>query len=534
MLLPFRLAPLTFTLIAIFFFACEDGGEREEAAGSTAGTPVTPQLIINGADIDGERLSTPLYHEASERSQSQLTLSVGGVDRTQEATWSSSDELILDVHLNENVAKISAVSAGQAQLVVSYEDRTLSLTVEVIEPTSLVFMDPPSPLQRGDRLTLVPQIRWSDDRLEEISTDIASSLSWQSTTQTAEVNELGEVNIVYSGQVEIIAAAVTTLGQEITGVWLTEIPCVYPDPPAGMNFDTSLALGSVIPPLSWANAHSAMDGSINELSLSEIYCSPDYDWVTTIHLIMSAGWCTACPQVLSEIANLSDDLFDAGGLLIYVEVEDDMYAPADSSYAYIHLSRLLGPTQGYFVGDLDTQPLPQFFANSPSLLDFPDAYIVRRRDMKLITSMSKHPDRSQLPFIEIAERPEDDWSSLRPQPFESVCEEGEDEPSEPNDDPMTATLLTPGTYSGGICTNAPDFYLIEEQGSWSVTLEFDHRQANLDLALFELSDDALGLPIAESSSMLNSEEMSGTGYALLRVSSSDEASTTYQLTLEIR
>jgi hypothetical protein len=357
-------------------------------------------------------------------------------------------------------------------------------------------------------------------------------ISWESTTEAAIVNESGEVIVVSRGQVEIIATAQTHDGREISGSWGAELFCMYPEP-SGRNFNTDLELTTVLPPLKWEGAYSAMDGFIAPLSMEEIYCSADYDWVKTITFMISAGWCTACPTQLRAVRDLSDELLEAGGLLVYVEVQDSQGDPADSDFAWSHLSEMLGATNGYFVGDKETQPLTRFFGRSPALTAFPDAYVVRRSDMSILTSLDLNREVGVLPLVRIAESPDEDWTTIMPPPFESTCAEGDDEASEPNDSTEMAAVLEAGMHNGGICTEAPDYYLIEHEGEWTFTISFSHAESDIDIFQYAIGQSE-GDPVAVSNGTEDQETLSGTGPAVIGVFSYTRTSTTYTINLETR
>jgi len=346
--------------------------------------------------------------------------------------------------------------------------------------------------------------------------------TWESLNPNARVSETGEVTVMGEGELEIKASF-----DGLEGVWSLTAGCVYPEP-RGERYTTSLAHGNVLPPLTWVDSYNAKSGSLTDVSLKDIHCKANYQWVSTINFLTTTGWCPFCPEYMSEVANMNPELKQAGGLLIYVEVQDNDYAPADSDFAYNHLNRLLGSTEGYFVGDLNSQPLSRFFGRTIST--FPDAYVVRRRDMTILTSQNLNRDNGMVPFVRIAEDPEQDWSTYEPAPFESICEEGDDEPSEPNDSFETAGLLEEGMSSAGICTAAPDFFKIETEGSWELTINFQHSEADLDLYQLNPANPE-GEPLQGSNGETNSESLTGEGPATLVVVSFTRTSALYTINL---
>ena len=374
-----------------------------------------------------------------------------------------------------------------------------------------------------DAFTMSVKVRLSDDS----EVDPTEEISWESLTPNATISEGGEVQVLGEGEVSIKA----TMG-ELTGEWSLNASCSYPEP-TGENFNTALAHNTVVPPLEWSQAFRAKNSSETSLSLRDVYCKASFNWVSTINLLVTAGWCPACPDYLTAVANMNPELKEAGGLLIYVDVQDYDYAPADSEFANEHLSALLGSTEGYFVGDLNSQPVPRFFGQSPAIEAFPDSYVIRRRDMMVLTSQNLNRESGMIPFVDVALDPEQDWSSFEPPPpppFESICEEGDDEASEPNDTIEMPGLLTEGVSNAGVCNENPDFFRIETEGEWTLTIEFNHNQSDLDL--YQVDEANPDEALQASNGTTNTETLSGTGPATLVVVSYTRTSTLYTITLE--
>ena len=387
-----------------------------------------------------------------------------------------------------------------------------------VEPIGVKIMGPDS-IQAHDTFTLTASVLLND----ETTLEDEFEYTWESLTPNATISEAGEVYVEGEGEVKIKATY-----RELSGEWTMSAGCSYPDP-TGERFNTALELNTVIPPLEWPNSYSAKNSSMTDVSLKDIYSKPNFKWVKTINLLTTAGWCPACPDYLRAVADMNPELKEAGGLLIYVDVQDNDYAPADSEFANEHLSRLLGSTEGYFVGDLNSQPLSRFFGQSTAIEAFPDAYVIRRRDMTILTSQNLNRDAGMIPFVRIAEDPEQDWTTIMPPPFESVCAEGDDEASEPNDTAETAGVLMEGMSSAGICTPEPDFYQIETEGAWTVTINFSHSEADLDL--YQVNPNAPDMVLQGSNGESDSETLSGEGPATLVVISYTGTSTLYTINL---
>ena len=494
--------------------------------------PRTETIELSFGDTEGNfaNIEDALHLEDSTRAIGQLVISANG-EVTREVEWSSSDESVVTVSLVEEIAQIQAVGQGTSELTAKHKGQQITIEVSVIAPTELIIKGTSDEVKTGDEFDLSVKVKWSDASEETInSAMIDGMITWESRTEAATVSDEGEVTILSPGQVEIYATAQTLNGQEISGSWGAESVCVYPAP-SGRQFNTNLELNTIFPPLKWERAHSAMDGSVVPLSMEEVYCSADFDWVKTITFMISAGWCTACPSQLRAVRDMSDELLDAGGLLVYVEVQDNQGDPADGAFAQSHLSEMLGSTNGYFVGDKETQPLTRFFGRSSALTAFPDAYVVRRSDMSILTSLDLNRQVGVLPLVRIAEAPEEDWTTIMPPPFESNCVEGDDESSEPNDTVDMAASLEAGTHSGGICSEEPDYYHINHEGNWIFRINFSHAESDIDIFQYAIGQSG-GDPVTVSNGTTDEEIISGSGPAVIGVFSFSRTSATYTINLE--
>ena len=81
-----------------------------------------------------------------------------------------------------------------------------------------------------------------------------------------------------------------------------------------------------------------------------------------------------------------------------------------------------------------------------------------------------------------------------------------------------------------MCGPAPDYYKINVEGAWTVTLEFIHDIGDLDLYIWDFEANA---PDEEtgSASITDDEMIQGQGPATIMVYGYQFASTTYTLTL---
>ena len=309
-------------------------------------------------------------------------------------------------------------------------------------------------------------------------------------------------------------------------------PTQYP------NHDNQLRYGRVIPPLHWDGAY--FGASQTTLDLYDVYTSDEYDNVSVLIFVAVTGWCGNCPDYVRQIASIANNLLGAGAMIIYVELEDRNERAASSSQANSYINGYIGSTDSYRVGDGDTKvrqssgsftSSPPLIYNAPFIQSFPSAFVVRRSDMVIITDQSR--SEYTLPFVAIARNPNADWS--RPVPgAEDNCGPADEESYEPNDTAATAATIRPGTFSGGIC-GTPDFYRIDIQGSWTLSLSFSHATGDIDTYLWnvardEVARDGSNNPIG-SDSATDNESFSNSGPATVIVLGYQGASAPYQLTL---
>ena len=92
--------------------------------------------------------------------------------------------------------------------------------------------------------------------------------------------------------------------------------------------------------------------------------------------------------------------------------------------------------------------------DTPLVNHLPSAFVVRRSDMRVIATQTAR-GAEHLPYVEIAQEPEADWSNPGPATIiptlPSNCPEGGDEDLEPNDFPEQASRIGAGRIRGGVC-----------------------------------------------------------------------------------
>ena len=111
-----------------------------------------------------------------------------------------------------------------------------------------------------------------------------------------------------------------------------------------------------------------------------------------------------------QVADIAASLKEAGGLLLFVDMEDDNLILATSEFAYNHLSPQIGEIDAFVVGDRDTQPTRGYLNRYSQSLQvaLPNALIVRKSDMRLLMAqfIERESGDNFLPFIDVAEDPD--------------------------------------------------------------------------------------------------------------------------------
>ena len=332
----------------------------------------------------------------------------------------------------------------------------------------------------GAQLTLTAEGLYSDGAKK----DVTSEAQWTSTaTAVATVSATGVVSGVASGSTKIEAK----LDGESASVELT-VPCTYP---AGTG---AIRVGSLMPKLSWTGAMTAA-GATADFDLESFHCAAEYSGFKSLIFIIGAGWCPNCPEYMRAVQQVRSELDTAGAMVVWVEIETNDNRPARHTDAHSIVEREVPGAEGLRIGDGETMPTAGAFAAVAEFV--PTAYVVRRRDMKVIADQAS--SQAYLPFVDIAKDPEADWSSppsLPAPPFQANCGPDDEETYEPNDSPADAGALSAGAdFTGGICAEAPDFYVVEHDGAWRLDLEFTHAEGDLDLYLW---DTAANRPVLDS------------------------------------
>jgi hypothetical protein len=352
---------------------------------------------------------------------------------------------------------------------------------------------------------------------------VTEGLTWSSADDTiATVDETGMVYGVRMGDAQITASY-----EGIEATWSGTVGCRYP------NFPNALRINNVVPAIGWNDAHRP-DGTQFRFTLEDFYCSDEWDEYTSIIFMIKAAWCAPCTSYAQGRLNPAAESLQANGaMIIYVESQDLDYELADSAYAHNHMSSLIGDGIGLRVGDKSTIATPSGDVSIPGYIQdtdfiqaFPTIFIVRRSDMKLIADSS----RFSLPLEDVIADLEADWSEPNVPMFTNNCEEGDEEASEPNNSFQEATPVSAGTYSGGICDQEPDIYLVEEAGDWIATLDFSHATGDLDVDVYPIGSNQA---VISSDSSDDGEIVEYSGPVQLFIYGFNGASAPYSLTIEV-
>lgn len=323
-------------------------------------------------------------------------------------------------------------------------------------------------------------------------------------------------NTTFTAQVEAFNASLDT-----------RTSCNYP------HFAPDIVYDRTMPALSWPARWP--DGTEFELKLEDVYCDRDWKNIDTMIVVISAAWCVPCREYARDLALIAEELeAEHRTKILYVIGQDTDGVPSDTEYGYEYMDRIIsnGRIPGIIVGDSETRPEPAFVQKSSHLLAWPSVFVIRTRDMKIIASGNR--SNQHLPLESIADNPEKDWGSPGVPVFRNKCDTGDQEDSEPNDDPGEAALISAGTFEGGICKDAPDLYRVELAGAWEFKIEFDHDVGDLDLYVWDPETNEPKVfdgQIVGSTGGTGVEAFEYTGPALVGVKGYQHASGAYTLTL---
>jgi len=297
------------------------------------------------------------------------------------------------------------------------------------------------------------------------------------------------------------------------------VDCDYPM--AGRD----LVLGQTMPAFAW---RSAIDENGNDapFSMQEFFCDDTkYGDYRSLLIVAGAGWCPNCPGYTRGVNDLREQVAAAGGLVLYIEGQDERRNPASTEWSNTYINSLIGSgagSPGLRIGEDDAEE-PGWFFNQFSAV--PSVFIVRRSDMVV----SFH---SGINGLLSPEGLPSKLNSLMPEIPEPVCGPGDEESTEgANDMIETAPVLEPGSFMGGICEiGNGDYYKVETEGDWTIDLMFTHADGDIDIYLLDPANPMMA--IGSSDSTDDNEQLTGTGPGTVLVVAypARTATNIYQLT----
>jgi len=500
-----------------------------ESGGDGGGDPI-PAAVLSSVAVEA---GAARFEPGADLQLTATAEYVDGaeVDVTADAVWESSDPAIAAFD-DATPGLLVAATAGTVEVVAVF-DGTRSAPVELTVGAEIVSVTPgvvdgetPVRLTPGETATLILTARAAGG----VEEDVAGEVEWAVEDESIATIEGNVVTGVAMGS----TAITTSYGGFDVRVELS-VRCDYPQTQGGVGYN------AIVPAMRWPNAYNP-DGTQFDFGMEAFHCDPEYDAYSTMIIVLGAGWCTACTQYTQQILNpIAEGLVDDGALILYVEAQDYNYNPTGSDFAYEHLRQMIGDGPGIRVGDADTmsgdRPARAYIQNLPNVDAFPQVWIVRKRDMRVIADQNR--GQYYLPLPQIVADPEADWSNPPPYapPFMANCGPEQEEIYEPNDTVGDAAPIEPGSFDGGLCTDpAVDFYSVGIQGPWRITVEFSHNIGDVDMALWNkatdepLTNDA-GEPLI-SQSTADQEVLEYVGPADVRIYGYSNASAPYSVTLE--
>lgn len=314
-----------------------------------------------------------------------------------------------------------------------------------------------------------------------------------------------------------------TLG-EVGGRLTIGDGCDYPA------FTSNIVTGATMPALEWDQARLP-DGSRGRFSLRDIYCGEAEGEAPAVFVfILGANWCGACTHHMGQLAPDAAALREAGGQFVFVGVENLDYEPASTDESLQTLRGAVGQAPVYVVGDGDAGGV---IAGSGAFTSLPSVVVVRTRDMRVIADNAT--GAAGLDFFAVATDPDAGWDDPPPPMIDNRCAPGDEEDLEPNNTPDTPAVIGDGTIRGGVCDEHPDFYLVDVDGPWRLTLEFSHAVGNLDVYAWDGDDDAplrVDNRVVGSYSTDDGEVVEHAGPTLIRIGGFRYESAPYLLTVE--
>jgi hypothetical protein len=425
-------------------------------------------------------------------------------DFTAHVRWESSDDAIASF----SSSTLAAHRPGKVLASGVIQSIRGAALVDVARegPAALAIPAPITPLLIGEERQLEAIASYADGATADVSTDAV----WSSSAPSVARVERGRLTALAEGRTEISAryrGASAAIVQEVEA-------CRYPRDEA-----TGFGRGDVLPAMSWPVAFYA-DCTVKELALKALFC--DASDRSTIAFVVEPR-----TAYLEEVGRIAHGIDLAGSEIVWIETLTAASTAADSVYAHARINGVIANGPGIRVGDADTHPTSRAFSEAGV-----GSFVVRRRDMRVI---ARQADATKtLPYIAIALDPDADWSRPDDLPFSPRCGPLEEEPFEPNDAAAQAAPIGFGSFTGGICSPAPDFYRVDVEGEWLLLLEFTHAIGDIDLHVWNDETDA---PLTRNGNTVGStsgdddESLGYEGVTTIRIIGYESASAPYRLTL---
>jgi hypothetical protein len=330
----------------------------------------------------------------------------------------------------------------------------------------------------------------------------------------------GTVNVVEPGPVEMDVADPVSPPQMGD--------CVYPE------WSAKAGVGEVMPPFQWSAARSG-NQDIGAFSALDIYCGADWQGVETVVFVVVPEWIPWLFEYVAYVDALAPQIEEAAGRVVFVGAQDQNGVMLNQNGLSRVISDMTPGNHGIRVGEADNTFGTKLI--DTALIDhLPSAFVVRRSDMRVLATQRSRGDE-HLPYVEIAQDPNADWSNPGPATIRPVlpsnCPDGADEDFEPNDTPEQAGTIGVGRVRGGVCARRGDFYYVDVAGDWSFNLEFTHAVGDLDVILFRDGEpiiDRTGRPTGPNSSDDN-ETFEWQGPVMVFIFGYDGATAPYRLTI---
>lgn len=450
------------------------------------------------------------------------------VDVTTEVYWQVDDEGV--------AAKAEAFVDGALQVTGKREGETgLWIKLGDLEATGSLTVIPAS-LTQIELLTEQTEAEIARGTVVQVAVrgtyrdGTTADLTEQATLATSDEAVFQKVNTGWKA-IEVGQASLTATVEDISATKDFTVICAYPAdaPQFVQHYET-------LPYLRWENALDE-SGNASVFDLEEVMCGDEWQDTKTLAILISTEWCPYCPDRMRWMNSMQSQLNEAGMQLIYVEAQDRQgRATMSTEKAAAHIDSIIPGGVGLRLGDLDSTPTRNIFNSSPQFISaFPTVFVVRTRDMKIIANQTDGNQLLDLPTI--AANPEWNWQDPdNPiESFQSNCGDRPDESYEPNNTPAEAPEVGAIAVEGGICSEGPDYYRVNLEGRYRVTLLFEHEVGDLDVYVWNEFQNAPleqgGRPVGGYSTN-NNESFEYEGPALLRIEGKGNDSAPYTFYIE--